>query len=250
VQKDSNHTTTAGIIVIGNEILSGKVQDTNSQYLTTELRLLGVDVRRISVIPDEIEVIGREAKKFSDTYDHVFTCGGVGPTHDDVTMNGIASGFGVKIIVHPEIKQFLSAKYHHQLNDAVLKMAEVPEGAEIFITQDIRFPIVVFKNIFIFPGIPQYLKNKFSLIKERFRTSPFYVKRIYLDVHEAEIAGLLRIIVTENKDVSFGSYPVVGNPEYRVVVTAESKLSASLNKAVEAFLRRLPEQEHRLVRVE
>jgi FAD synthetase len=101
---------TAGIIIIGNEILSGKVHDSNSFYLSNELRALGINVRRISVIPDEIEAIGREVREFSERYDYVFTSGGVGPTHDDVTMAGVAKGFGVRLIRHPEILRILSLR--------------------------------------------------------------------------------------------------------------------------------------------
>src|SRR4030067_197205 len=125
-----NNFKTAGIIIIGNEILSGKVHDINSYFLACELRSLGVDVRRISVIPDETETIGIEAFEFSNQYDYVFTSGGVGPTHDDVTMAGIASGFGVKLAMHPEIRNILSARYKNNLNSVIMKMAEVPEGAE------------------------------------------------------------------------------------------------------------------------
>jgi molybdenum cofactor synthesis domain-containing protein len=243
-----NDSKTAGIIIIGDEILSGKVKDVNSFFLAHELRILGVYVRRISVIPDEIEIIGKEVKEFSGNYDYVFTSGGVGPTHDDVTMYGIAKGFGLKIVIDPEIEKFLSVKYEKQLNKAVLKMAEVPEGAEILLTEGVRFPVVIFKNVFIFPGIPEYLKNKFSLIKERFRSKPFFEKRLFLNVHESEIAGLLDKAVAENQDVSFGSYPIIGYSEYRVIVTIVSKSSVSFDKAVEFLVGRLPEQ--KLVRIE
>ena len=103
----SSISKTAGIVIIGNEVLSGKTQDTNSHFLCTELRALGVEVRRISVIPDEIELIGREVASFSSAFDFVFTTGGVGPTHDDVTMAGIARGFGVQVIRHPELERRL-----------------------------------------------------------------------------------------------------------------------------------------------
>ena len=92
-------TKKAGILIIGNEILSGKVHDCNSYYLASELRALGVSVERIMVIPDEVDIIGSEVAAFSEKYDYVFTSGGVGPTHDDITMEGIAKGFGVKLIV-------------------------------------------------------------------------------------------------------------------------------------------------------
>jgi len=98
---------TAGIIIIGNEVLSGKTQDTNSHFLCQELRALGVEVQRVAVIPDEIELIGKEAASFSRQFDFVFTTGGVGPTHDDVTMAGIARGFGVRVVRHPELERRL-----------------------------------------------------------------------------------------------------------------------------------------------
>src|SRR5574342_231578 len=96
---------TAGIVIIGNEVLSGKTQDTNSYFLCKELRQLGVEVQKISTIPDVIEIIGQEVAAFSDRFDFVFTTGGVGPTHDDVTIDGVAHGFGVKVMRHPEIER-------------------------------------------------------------------------------------------------------------------------------------------------
>jgi molybdenum cofactor synthesis domain-containing protein len=239
---------TAGIIIIGNEILSGKVHDTNSFFLTSELRALGVDVERISVIPDDIDTIGREAVEFSERYDYVFTTGGVGPTHDDVTIAGIAKGFGVKIIMHPEIKKILSLSYRGSFNNAIMKMTEVPEGAEIIFVEGMRFPAILFKNIFIFPGIPEHLRNKFLLIKERFRSSAFYLKRLFLNAHESDIADILNAVVLESKDVIFGSYPILGKPEYRIIVTAESRSEISLSTAVDKLIRKLPESV--LVRVE
>jgi len=117
---------TAGIIIIGNEILSGKVQDSNSFFLASALRAIGVSVMRISVIPDDIELIGKEAFLFSETYDYVFTSGGVGPTHDDITMEGIAKGFNAKLICHPELEERFRRRYGNAANDAIMKMAMVP----------------------------------------------------------------------------------------------------------------------------
>jgi len=245
---DMVNNKTAGIIIIGNEILSGKVRDTNSFFLTTELRALGVEVRRISVIPDEVDIIGREAVEFSNSYDYVFTTGGVGPTHDDITMEGIAKGFGVKLIRHPQVEDFLKGKYRSVLNSATLKLAEIPEGAEVIAQENMRFPLVIFKNIFIFPGIPDYLKNKFSLIKERLRAAPFYLKRVFLNAHELDFTDILNAVVEENPDVSFGSYPIIGNPEYRVIITIESKSETTLDKAFNELINRLPADI--LVRVE
>ncbi len=236
----STSTRTAGVIIIGNEILSGKVHDSNSFYLATELRSLGVNLLRISVIPDDIEIIGKETSAFSSQYDFVFTSGGVGPTHDDVTMEGIARGFGVGLTSRPEFEKYFRSKCGDRLNDAVLKMTKVPEGAEVIDLGNMSFPLVLFNNIFIFPGIPDYLRKKFSLVKERFRSSAFHLRRFFLDAMESDIAETLNAVVAESMDVSFGSYPVIGNPEYQIIVTAESKSEDALNRAAEEFLSRIP----------
>ncbi len=239
---------TAGIIVIGNEILSGKVKDINSYYLACELRSLGIDVRRISVIPDDIKTIGGEIFRFSGKYNYVFTSGGVGPTHDDVTMAAVADGFGVSLVSNKKIREILLSRYRRKPNSAVLKMTEVPEGSEIIFSENMRFPVIAFKNVFIFPGIPDYVKNKFSAIKERFRSSSFYLKRIFLVSHETEITETLNQVVADNQDVMFGSYPALGEEDYRIIITAESKSEAHLNSAVDKLLKLLPEET--IVRIE
>src|SRR5919197_2536415 len=102
---------TAGILLVGNEILSGKIQDANAAYLCRELRTLGVDVERITVIPDDVDLIAEEVLAFSRRFDHVFTSGGVGPTHDDLTMAGIARGFGTTVARQPELEMRVRAYY-------------------------------------------------------------------------------------------------------------------------------------------
>ncbi|MBI5633080.1 MAG: competence/damage-inducible protein A [Nitrospirae bacterium] len=237
---DQASIKTAGLIIIGNEILSGKTQDQNSFFLATELRSLGVSLSRISVIPDDLEIISQEAALFSKTFDLVFTTGGVGPTHDDITMSGIAKAFGVQLTRHPVLERAFHERYGEAVNNAVLKMAEVPEGAEIVEFTTNNFPLVVFRNVYIFPGIPRYLQEKFSLVRERFRTSAFFLKRIYLRANEADIAAILNTIVEKNNCVSFGSYPILGNNDYQIIVTAESKMEADLERALEELLQKLP----------
>jgi molybdopterin-biosynthesis enzyme MoeA-like protein len=186
--------------------------------------------------------------EFSISYDHVFTSGGVGPTHDDVTMAGIARGFSVRLVRHPDIEKILCIRYNDRLNEAVLKMAEVPEGSEIISLGERRFPIVSFKNIFIFPGIPEHLMAKFAAIKERFRSSAFYSRRFFLNASESDIADILKKVVTMNSGVAIGSYPVVGNPKYKIIVTAESRSAECLDRAFNELINRFPEDI--LVRVE
>ncbi|MBL7049605.1 MAG: competence/damage-inducible protein A [Nitrospira sp.] len=234
-------SVSAGIIIIGNEILSGKVKDDNSYYLACELRKLGVDVRKISIIPDEIELIGSEVSEFSSQYNYVFTSGGVGPTHDDVTMAGIAMGFGVKLVESDEIREMLHSRFRYEVNNAVMKMALVPEGSTIEFREDLRFPVVSYRNIYIFPGIPEFLRNKFQFIKEKFRGEAFFLKRLYLNSHESLIADILSSIVRDNLSVMFGSYPIMDNPDYRIIITAESKTEEDLKNAVAQLITELPE---------
>lgn len=239
---------TAGIIIVGNEILSGRVHDTNSAFLAAELRELGVHLKCIMVVPDEPETIGTVVKEFSDIYDYVFAAGGIGPTHDDVTMAGIAGGFKTTLMKHPELEKFFESRYGNALNKATLKMADVPDGAELIAVESTGFPVVAFKNIYIFPGIPEYLRNKFSLIKERFRSSSFYEKRLFLNTNESAIAEMLDTAVRNNREVTFGSYPVIGNPDYTIIISAESKSESALQGAVKDLLDLIPEEQ--IVRTE
>lgn len=232
---------TAGIIIIGNEVLSGKTQDTNSHFLCRELRELGVDVQRISVIPDEIEQIGKEAAAFSRQFDFVFTTGGVGPTHDDVTMGGVAHGFGLKVIRHPELERRLRERHGQNINEARLRMSEVPEGAELLGERSLYAPVVRLRNIYIFPGIPKILIERFHGIKESFRDTPFYLKVVYVKEGEGVIASILNRLLESFPELLLGSYPVLDQPDYKVKVTLESKDRDYLERAFQKLLTTLSE---------
>lgn len=230
----------AAIIVIGNEILSGKVQDSNSPYLTRELRALGVDVQRISVIPDEVDTIGEEIASCRKRYHLIFTSGGVGPTHDDVTMEGIAKGVGRPLIHHPILDQLLRTVYEGTLNPAQAKLADVPEGIELLYAEGLRIPVLRFENIHIFPGIPDLLIRKFEAIKERFRETPFHLRKIFLTGDEAVIAEDLNKVLRIYPYLLLGSYPILHHPDYKVILTLESKDKSYLEGATQSLLSFLP----------
>jgi len=233
-------TKTAGIVVIGNEVLSGKTQDTNSYFFCQELRALGVDVRRMVVVPDEIELIGQEVAAAAQKHDFVFTSGGVGPTHDDVTMAGIAHGFGVRVIHHPVLERRLRERYGEAINEARLRMAEVPEGAELVAEGSLYAPVVKFRNVYIFPGIPRILQERFRAIRERFRGSPFFLKAIYVKEGEGLIASILNHLLESFPQLLLGSYPVLDHPDYKVKVTLESKDPDYLEQALQKLSSALP----------
>jgi FAD synthetase len=231
----------AGIVIIGNEVLSGKTQDTNSFFLCTELRQLGVEVQKISTIPDVIELIGREVAEFSKRFDFVFTTGGVGPTHDDVTIDGIAHGFGLKVVRHPDIERRMRQRLGSDVNEARLRMANVPEGAELLATEALFAPIVKIHNVFIFPGIPRILQERFHAIKENFREAPYFLKNVYVKSGEGVIAKMLNDVLAKFPELLLGSYPVLDIPEYKVKVTFESKDPEYLQRALQSFLASLPD---------
>jgi molybdenum cofactor synthesis domain-containing protein len=241
-------TKTAGIIIIGNEVLSGKTQDINSTFLCRELRSLGVDVRRITVIPDEIDLIGQTAAAFSADWDYVFTTGGVGPTHDDVTIEGVAKGFGVKAVVHPDLEKRLRDRYGSELNTARLRMALAPRDSELLGQGSVFSPVIRYRNIYILPGVPRILQERFTAIRELFRGEPFFLKNIYVSEGEGTIAKTLNDLLEKFPDVLLGSYPALDNPDFKVKVTVESKDRDYLTRAAEWLLEKLPTG--RIVRVE
>lgn len=231
---------TAGIVIIGNEVLSGKTQDINSHFFCTELRRLGVEVEKISTIQDEIELIGHEVATFSQRYDYVFTSGGVGPTHDDVTIDGIAHGFSLKVVRHPDIERRMRQRLGNQVNEARLRMANVPDGAKLLATEALFAPIVNIRNVYIFPGIPSILQERFHAIKEMFRDAPYYLKNVYVRYGEGVIAEMLNELLVKFPQLMLGSYPVLDVPEYKVKVTLESKDQSYLDQALQAFVASLP----------
>lgn len=234
-------TYTAGIIIIGDEILSGMVHDSNSPFMSRELRRIGIDVRRISVIGDKAGDIAKETKAVSERFDYVFTSGGIGPTHDDVTIEGISKAFGVRTVINDRLRSFLEKRFGENLSPAQLRMAEVPEGAEVIKDESIGLPLIKFKNIYILPGVPKYLMEKFDLItKLLFNMNPPSLKKVYVNEHETNLAPLLNEIVKSNKGVKVGSYPAVDRNDYSVMVTLESPEMDSLNTALQSLLNDLP----------
>ena len=231
---------TAGIILIGNEILSGKIQDANAVYLCRELRALGVDVRRISVIPDEVQLIAEEVAGFSREFDVVFTSGGVGPTHDDVTIEGVARAMTVAVVRHPSLVALLERYYRGKVTEAALRMAEIPEGAELVGGETVRFPTVLIRNVYVLPGVPEIFRAKFEALRERFRDAPIHLRNVFVTIGEGTLADYLNRLLTDFPLLQLGSYPELSNPEYKVKVTLESRDRGYVEQALADFLARLP----------
>jgi molybdenum cofactor synthesis domain-containing protein len=235
----SMQVPSAAILVIGDEILSGKTADQNAQFLIGELRELGVALKRILVIPDDIEEVAASVRELAARFDYVFTSGGVGPTHDDVTIVGIAQAFGVPVVRQPDLEDRLRRHFGERpggLDEAKLRMADVPEGAELIETGEMRWPILALRNVFILPGVPELFRKKFLAIRERFRVEPFYARAFFTLEDEFDIASDLSTVAEAHPLVAIGSYPNFSSDEYRVKVTLESKDELALQSAVEALL--------------
>jgi molybdenum cofactor synthesis domain-containing protein len=231
---------TAGILLVGNEILSGKIEDANAAYLCRELRALGVDVRRITVIPDEVQLIAEEVAAFSRDYDVVFTSGGVGPTHDDVTIEGVARAMMVPVVRHPLLVGLLEQYYRGKPTEAALKMAEVPEGCELVGGETVRFPTILVRNVYVLPGVPEIFRAKFDSLRDRFRDAPIHLKNVYVRIGESTLADYLNRLLADFPLLQLGSYPEFSNPEYKVKVTLESRDRGYVEQALTDFLARLP----------
>jgi FAD synthetase len=232
--------SSAGFLVIGNEILSGKVVDTNSPYLARELRTIGVDLERILTIPDDIDIIASEVRTMSEQYTYVMTSGGIGPTHDDVTMEGVAKAFGLALELDAALCKRIEDATGDHFNESMQKMAILPVGATIQETNDLWFPIVSVGNVFILPGIPNLFKKKFQSIRDQLVGEPIALRKVYITTYESEIAVHLNALLVDFPELMLGSYPRMDEPDYRVFLTLESRDRESLERALESLLSRLP----------
>lgn len=199
---------TAGIIIIGNEILSGRTQDANVQFLGNRLSFLGVVVREARIIPDIEEVIIETVRSFSSQYSCVFTTGGIGATHDDITAACIAKSFDKKLVENPQALALLQEYYQEQMNEARRRLALFPEGAEL-VENSLSFaPGFKIENVFCFAGIPSVMQAMFEgAIPHIPKGKPILQKTITCTLAENIFADELALIQQNNLDIEIGSYP-------------------------------------------
>jgi molybdenum cofactor synthesis domain-containing protein len=228
--------TTAAIVVIGNEILTGKSQDQNASFLTRELYELGIALGRIVVIPDDPDEIGRTVRDCAGRFQLVFTSGGIGPTHDDVTIEGVARAFGRRVVRHPELEAMIRGYFGDGVDEVRLRMADVPEGAVLIRPAESRWPILAVENTYILPGVPELFRSKFVAMRERFRVKPFHTRVVYTLQDEFDIAEGLNRLAADHQAVIIGSYPNFARDDYKVKVTLESKEADATEKALVALL--------------
>lgn len=235
----------AAALIIGNELLSGKIADRNTPVLIAFLRKIGVALRRISVIEDVQEQIATQAHELAQAHDWVFTSGGLGPTHDDCTIAAIAQAFDVQVIRHPLLETQLRQHMGDRVNGPALRMAEVPEGATL--VGNGPFPTIRFRNILILPGIPDFFAAKLPLLNHLFQGTSLHLSRVYLDLPETKIAVILGEIDSKFHGVDIGSYPRTGVADHMVMVTFEGPDAEAVKLATRALIDALPADKIRRV---
>lgn len=222
------------MLVIGDEILTGKVEDSNSPWIARRCRSLGLQLCRIIVLPDDIEQIAAAVAEWSRRCDFVFTSGGVGPTHDDLTMAAIARGLGRTVETHPEVLAVIQKRMGERFTSAAARMADIPSGADLWWDGELRFPQVVVGNVVVFPGVPSLLRLKFDAIAHRFGGTPVVSGRLVTTLDESAIADALSAVQQQFSDVAIGSYPQYSTRPWTVTITMDATDTARLEACTAA----------------
>jgi molybdenum cofactor synthesis domain-containing protein len=229
--------TTAAIVIIGSEVLSGKVRDENTPFLVDELRRLGVQLNRVVIIPDDIDTIAGEVRKAADEHDWVFTTGGLGPTHDDMTMEAIALAFDTELEQSEELLEQLNMIKRDRPIEGLMRLTWIPKGAELFWGDGERiWPTVHMNKVYIFPGVPSFLRHRFAAMRDLLRTTPFICHNVYCSESESEIVDQINAVVNAHSEVEVGSYPQFGNADHRVRITFDARDGEVADRALSHFL--------------
>ena len=200
---------TAGIIVIGDEILSGRTQDSNSNFIAKNLLKEGIKLEEVVVIKDDKKTIIDKVINYSQKYSYVFTTGGIGPTHDDITSESISEAFNLEYQVNKDAFKILDNYYPKgEFNESRQRMAMMPNGSELILNPMTAAPGFNIKNVYVLPGVPEIMQIMFfELIKKLKKGKPKLVITINTNLYESKIAFFLKDIQNKYKDSSIGSYP-------------------------------------------
>lgn len=240
---DSSKIWTAALVVIGDEILSGRTEDRNVAQVARWLNGQGIRLAQVRVVPDEQKAIVAAVNSLRQDHDYVFTTGGIGPTHDDITVDSIAAAFGVPVIVHPEARRVLEDYYRDRppgLTEARLRMARVPAGAELIPNPTSGAPGVRMGNVFILAGIPNVAKSMLDALEGRVEGGrPLVSVTVRAHAAESEVAELLKQVQDEHPGVSIGSYPFYRDGGFGADFVVRCEDEKLANRCAEALKKRL-----------
>ena len=246
---EKNTKVNAAILIIGNEILSGRTQDTNTSTLAIWLNSIGVKVNEVRVIPDNEKIIIDTLNLLRRTYDYVFTTGGIGPTHDDITAESVSKAFNRKYQIHKEAFKLLEAYYKPgEFNEGRQKMVWMPEGAELILNPTSGAPGFKVDNVFCLPGVPSILKSMLGGLKNKIiGGEPILSHTISLRTVESEIANSLTKVQQQNKDVEIGSYPFFHAGKLGVSIVIRSENQSKIDECNSQILKFVNEKKIELV---
>lgn len=226
---------TAGILVIGDEILSGRTKDKNIGYIAEYLTNIGIDLREVRVVADDEADIIAALDALRHRYTYVFTTGGIGPTHDDITADSVAKAFGVGIDHHPDVvARFRERFKDHELNEARLRMARIPDGAELIQSATILAPGFKIGNVIVMAGVPSIMQAMMDIVAPKLKSGVRMLSEsVRANAREGDIGTPLRAIQAAHPDTIIGSYPFLdenGKPNTNLVVRSrdQSKLDAAM----------------------
>ena len=228
----------SGIIIIGNEILSGRTQDTNTSTLSKWLNSLGIKVQEVRVIPDVEKIIIDTVNELRKKYDYIFTTGGIGPTHDDITASSISKAFNLTYGPHKEAMSLLEKYYKlGEFNEGRQKMAWMPTNANLIYNPTSGAPGFNVENVFCLPGVPSILKSMLGGISHKLIGGNAILSHtINLRTVESEISKSLSIVQDNNKDVDIGSYPFFRAGSLGVAIVLRSTNQIKIDKCVSKVL--------------
>jgi molybdenum cofactor synthesis domain-containing protein len=238
---DDEARVTAAVLVIGDEILSGRTQDTNLRDIAKHLGLYGVDLAEARVVPDVMEEIITALNHLRGRYDYVITTGGIGPTHDDITADAVAEAFGVKLYEHPEILEMMTARWKGELTPARRRMARVPEGGNLVKNPVQGPPGFNIENVFVLAGVPQIMRGMLEDVGPRLRRGRVIISRTVRveGTGEGVLAAPLEALAKQHPALSLGSYPFYGPEGYgsNLVIRGrdESEVMATVEELVAAL---------------
>ena len=212
------------LLIIGNEILSAQVEDTNLKHMLASLNAAGYAIDEVRVVRDEEPVISEAIRALSNRSRFVISTGGIGPTHDDVTLQAYAHAFGVPLIRHPDLMEKIRGFFGNDIKESTLRLAMVPENTELIHTQSSSWPIIKVANCFVLPGLPEIFVKKFAGVME---TLPPVPERFYAELctsaQEVDFAVGLTDVQARFPSVEIGSYPTFGRKEFSARVTLKSQ---------------------------
>ncbi|MDQ2090612.1 competence/damage-inducible protein A [Marimonas arenosa] len=236
---------TAAMLVIGDEILSGRTRDANMHYLAGELAKTGIDLKEVRIVSDTAEAITDAVGTLADTYTHVFTSGGIGPTHDDITADCIAAAFSLAIDVRDDARAILEEHYQRTgtaLNEARLRMARIPEGATLIDNPVSAAPGFTLGNVHVMAGVPQIFQAMVaSVLPTLTGGAPLLSQSLRIERGEGDIAGPLAKLAQEFPDLTIGSYPYSHSGTFGAHIVIRGHDGARLDAAMQKLSRLFPE---------